>query len=262
MAMDDVAVTVPELEELLDASITCAEKARDNMRFDFDEPRQRVCVGLLCVIVEHAKAIRVLMASGLFYAPTVLHRAVLDAHLDIVLVCQDRSYLDSVLLEDALPWNRMLEKAKEGKNPYLAEIADSEHFDVGHKMYAGTVRELRGKKVRKLDAEARFKLAGLEHEYDAVYRMLSAEAHNNVSFVTFQYFDVSSGRAVMLKTGRGASKATMFNVPEIVLAAAEKVLKLCGHGTAVLNPAMTIFDRLYAKTVAAEAARDQSGEKL
>ena len=253
--MDDAVVTVPELLELLAVSIKHATMASENMRFDFFDPQQRVCIGFLQAIIEYARAIHMVASQGMYYAPTTMHRAALDAYVDIVNVCKDREYCEHLEAADALSWKRLLERASAGRNPLLKAIAEAEHFEDGRRMYSDTVRELEARGVKKLEPADRFKLAEMTDEYEAAYAMLSAEAHNNVSFVTNHYFVVSTEEPALRPfgstPGNGAPKATVLNMAEIVLSATEKVLRLCRHGTAILSPARYVFEGIHARLVAA-----------
>lgn len=258
--MTGAAVTVPELLELLARSIESASRARDNLRFDFFDSQHRVCVGLLHVVIEYATAAHTIAAAGMFYAPTPIHRAALEAYVDIANACARRDYCENLEAADAFTWKRLLQHASSGSNPLLKEIAEAEFFETGRRMYSDKVRELEKKGAKKLEPGDRFALAGLTDMYEAAYSMLSAESHNNISFVTSHYFDLSaeppSVRPPGSWPGNGAPRAVTLNMAEIVLNSADKVLRLCGHGTAVLSAAMGELEAIHAKVLAGHPADD------
>ena len=154
---------------------------------------------------------------------------------------------------DARSWKKVLEQASKGSNPYLEKLSEEEYFAKGRRLQSERVRELEKKGVTKLEVEERFKRAGMTLEYEGGYSILSAEAHNNISFIINRYFDLRPSQPVLRHQGEISpeqhrlDKACTFNITEIVLMSAERVLRLCGHGVAVLSPANSEFDRIMAR---------------
>jgi hypothetical protein len=101
----------------------------------------------------------------------------------------------------------------------------------------------------KLDIKERFERAGLTDEYDSVYQMLSAEAHNNISHLRSRYFCLIDDRIVLRKTVKGMlpghryEHACTLSISEIVIRSTEKLLRRCGHGVAVLSDANRKLER-------------------
>jgi hypothetical protein len=236
------------------------------LRFHFHVTQQRVCVGLFQVVIEHARAAHRILTAGMYYAPTALHRAALDAYVDIANACDDADYCEYLNAGDTFTWKRLLEKASSGKNPLLKAIAQAECFEAGRHIYAERARQLERKGYKKLEPAERFARAGMTHVYEAAYTMLSAEAHNNLGFITHHYFDARGERPVMRTVSsrpeNGAPLAMTLNMAEIVVDAADKVLCLCGHGTAVLSVVrekiVSINDRLIAALPPDNPARSAS----
>jgi hypothetical protein len=247
--MSDAAVSDAELLALLANSAKCAELARDNMRFDFFNAQQRVCVGLLCTIIEYAGAIHAVVSNGMTFAPTTMHRAALDSLVDMILVCADLNYCENLELADAVPWLRMLGIASAGKNPLLKAIAESESFEQGRSMYAERVRILKRSQVRLYTQKERYERANMSHEYEAAYSMLSAEAHSNSSFIVNHFFDLSMDlprlRAAGERSGTGSPLATLLNMSEILINASDLTLGICGHGIAMMAPARSELERVH-----------------
>jgi hypothetical protein len=248
--MDDDAELLAELQALLATAIKCAESASDNMRFDFFDLQQQVCVGLLQAVIEYAKAILLAASSGMYYATSAMNRAALDALVDIKLACKVPGYCDSLELADAQVWMRLMEKASAGNN-LLAGIADLETLPTARRMYKERIEGLKDTGVKVLSPEERFKLAEMSSEYDSAYKTLSAEAHNNLSFVRNHYFDIQKSRPPLRprgsRPGNGNPKATLALMSEIVVDATELVLQLCGHGTAMLAPVRSGLEGIFSR---------------
>jgi hypothetical protein len=92
----------------------------------------------------------------------------------------------------------------------------------------------------------------MNHEY-AGYSQLSAEAHNNISFINCRYFVQCDDPPYLRLRGEHCpanyryDRACALNMIEITLNATEKILQLCGHGTAVLANVRTEFDLMRSR---------------
>ncbi|MGC1458261.1 MAG: DUF5677 domain-containing protein [Steroidobacteraceae bacterium] len=235
--MDDDVIPVRELLELLATAVRCAEAASDNLRFDFSNEQHRVCVGLLQAVIEYAKAIHLVARHGMYYACSPLNRSALDALVDIRNACADRAYCENLALRDAQAWDELLREASWGKNPLFAPISESESLPPGRRMFSERIKKLQSQDVEVKEPEARFVLAGMGNEYEAAYRPLSAEAHNNVSFITRHFLDTNTDglRIRGSRPGNGAPIGAALMMTEYVIDATERVLKLCGHGPAMVT---------------------------
>ena len=258
--MPDDLIPIVELMELVAKSVACASSASENLRYDFLDLRQRVCVGLLQAVIDYGRAIHAIVDKQIYYPTATLNRAALDAFVDIKIAFEKPEYCERLELADALPWMRVLEKASEGKNPLLAAIAQSESFAEGRRMYAKRIKALEREGVKLPGQEERYDLAEMSHEYDAAYKMLSAEAHNNLSFITQHYFDAHAEPPALRprgsRPGNGAPAATLIVMAEIVLTSTDMVLRVCGHGTAILRPARDQLDSIRARASDANTGSD------
>jgi Family of unknown function (DUF5677) len=138
-------------------------------------------------------------------------------------------------------------------------VGDDELLPVGRRKNAQELKVLQSKGVDKLDIDERFKRAQLTNEYESMYAILSAEAHNNVSSMQSRYIDWDEKRAWIVGAGEGGSHSHHYEEPctltmsEIVIQSMEKVLKLLGHGTAVMAPARLQLEHIWKRTQAEEA---------
>lgn len=250
--VNEDTVPISELLALLDASVRCADAATSQLRFDVYDTQQRVVIGLWQAIIEYARAVAAVVRAGTLYAPVVLARSALDAYVDLVNACVDRDYSDHLAAADTRSWRKVLERASSGRNPYLAALAEEDSFVPGRRMFSERGRELEQRSISKLEIDERFRRAGMTVEYEAVWSILSAEAHNNISFITSRYFDLRSERPGLrdresrASDQHGYDKACTLNMAEIVVTASERVMQLCGHGTAVIASARIELDRIRA----------------
>jgi hypothetical protein len=78
----------------------------------------------------------------------------------------------------------------------------------------------------KMTVEERFEKAGLTKEYESAFHFLSFDVHNSISFLRARH----GGRS---DQNRGCA----LTMCELVIRSAEKILRRCGHGIAVMSDA-------------------------
>jgi hypothetical protein len=258
-AMPARHVTLKELIEFLKLSIRCAVRACDGLRYDFYTPTDRYAVLLLYATLDHGRSVIALAEAGTYTAIPIVTRTALDAYADIANLCDHPRYWENLKAADASKWKPLLERASQGDNPVLKAFSEDELLPIGRRHNSQELKELRARGVESLGIETRFERAGLTNEYESMYAILSAEAHNNVSNLQSRYIDWNDERAWITKQGEVSAHQHHYERPctltmsEIVIRSAEKVLRLCGHGAAVLCEANTELERISAIALAEDA---------
>jgi hypothetical protein len=261
-------LTVEELTGFLELSLECAERACANgLRFDFYEPRHRYAVLLLRVVLDHARDVVALNKAARFGAVAIITRSALDAYADIANLGDHASYWEHLVAADASSWKPLLERASQGKNPVLKALSEDDMLPVGRAHYAQELKAMQAKGVAKLDIGERFQRAGLTNEYEATYAILSAEAHNNVSGLQSRYIDWDENSAWIIDVGQESrhrhhyETACTLTMSEIVIQSMEKMLRLLGHGIAVMGPARLQLGQIWAQAQAEETMICMVAEK-
>ncbi len=240
-------VSLPELVELLRLCISRVEVAVPEMRASFYNPTDRYAVALLLAVTDYARCNVALAGAKSFSAIPGVTRSALDAYADIANLCDHSAYWKHLEAADSSSWNLVLQAASRGDNPFLKGVSESEYLLDGRAYYGKRQRSLESVGVKKLQIKERFQKAGLRHEYESAYSLLSAEAHNNVSSLVSRYFDISDDAIEIRKSDRGNLRSHHYELPctlmmsEILLRSTEKVLQHCGHGIAVLSEANSRF---------------------
>lgn len=259
MRITQTRLSLEELTNLLGLSLECAERACANgLRFDFYEPRHRYAVLLFRAVLDHASDIVALNKATRFGAVAIITRSALDAYADIANLGDHANYWEHLAAADASSWKPLLERASQGKNAVLRALSEAEVLPVGRRQNAQELKALQAKGVEKLDIAERFRRAGLTNEYQATYAILSAEAHNNVSGLQSRYIEWDEGSAWIVDVGQESrhrhyyETACTLTMGEIVIQSAEKVLKLLGHGIAVMGPARLQLEQIWARAQAEE----------
>lgn len=141
----------------------------------------------------------------------------------------------------------------------LKALSEDELLPLGRRKNALELKALQAKGVEKLNIDERFARAQLTNEYESMYAFLSSEVHNNVSGLQSKYIDWDGNRAWLVPTGEASSHSHHYEEPctltmsEIVIKSTEKVLRLLGHGTAVMSPASSQLEQIWKRAQTQEA---------
>jgi hypothetical protein len=264
-------LTMEELSSFLELSLECAERACANgLRFDFYDPRHRYSILILRAVLDYARGIVALNRAARYSGVAPITRSALDAYTDIANLGDHPDYWQHLAAADASSWKQLLERASHGKNPVLRAFSRDELFPIGRRHTAQELKALEARGIDKLGISERFQQAGLTHEYESVYAILSAEMHNNVSSLQSRYIDWDESRAWVVAPGETSrhshhyEDACTLTMSEIVIQSTEKVLTLLRHGTAVMSPARSQLEQIWkrAQTEESSGARVASSEKL
>jgi Family of unknown function (DUF5677) len=247
-------LTLEELSSFLALSLECAERACANgLRFDFYDPRHRYSILILRAVLDYARDIVALNRAARYSGVAPITRSALDAYADIANLCDHPDYWQHLAAADASSWKQLLERASHGKNPVLRAFSQDELLPIGRRHTAQELKALEARGIDKLGIGERFQQAGLTHEYESVYAILSAEVHNNVSSLQSRYIDWDESRAWVVAPGEMSrhshhyEDACTLTMSEIVIQSTEKVLTLLRHGTAVMSPARSQLERIWKR---------------
>jgi hypothetical protein len=245
-------IALGELVAFLELSIRCAVKVCAGLRYDFGNPTDRFAVLLLYTTLDYGRAVVALAKAGTFSGIPVIARSALEAYADIANLCDYPDYWKHLLVVDASKWKQLLERASRGDNPALKALSEDALLPVGLRHYSEELEHLSAEGVRPLKIWQRFERAGLKHEYESAYAMLSDETHSNVSGLQGHYVDWNENRAWIVPQGETSKHSHHYELPgtlttaEIVLKSTEKVLRLFGHGIAILSEATRELERIWA----------------
>ena len=264
-------LTLEELSSILELSLECAERACANgLRFDFYDPSHRYSILILWAVLDYARDIVALNRAARYSGVAPITRSALDAYTDIANLGDHPDYWQHLAAADASSWKQLLERASHGKNPVLRAFSQDELLPIGRRHTAQELKALEARGIDKLGIGERFQQAGLTHEYESVYAILSAEVHNNVSSLQSRYVDWDESRAWVVPPGETSrhshhyEDACTLTMSEIVIQSTEKVLTLLHHGTAVMSPARSQLEEIWkrAQTEESSGARVASSKKL
>ena len=253
-------LALDELLAFLRQTIQAGESICPGLRYDFYARRDRYSVLLYYAILDHARSIAALADAQTYCAIPIVTRSALDAYADIANLADHIRYWEHLEEADGSKWKPLLERASRGGNPALKGLAESDLLPQGRRQFSKDLKELRAKGVSTLGAEERFQRAGLNNEYESMYSLLSAEVHNNISTLQSRYIDWNEERAWVTEQGKSSEHGHHYERPcvltmsEIVIKSAEKLLRLFGHGTAMLSQVNQELARIWKLAEAEDAA--------
>ncbi|MGB4441117.1 MAG: DUF5677 domain-containing protein [Coriobacteriia bacterium] len=149
------------------------------LKFDKTHALHFTLLAQLGSILELAGAVVQLRRTGCGSAVPSVLRTMLETYVDLKNLCADAAYGYHLEAADLAQWLKLLEKAAGGTNPYLKAIAERPHIDRTRQTWTERKAQLDSQGYRPLRVSTRFSRADMTDEYDAIYNMLSADAHSN-----------------------------------------------------------------------------------
>lgn len=137
----------------------------------------------------------VVLADGQRYVGVpILARTSLEAYVDLKLLLEDPGYIHSIAVTEETGWIRLLRHAS-GGSKYLYSL--TENVDIGAELERREAEKRRRKQLggRERSAKDRWEAAGMGDEYEAIFRTLSAEAHNDGRALGGRHYVVEGGVA-------------------------------------------------------------------
>lgn len=176
--------------EPLSRALIILRTASGELAGQISRPIDRAALCLYCTMLELAGDIETLArAKPSISIPTVT-RQLLDAYVDLINVLDPKQpdYWRNLEVADARTWKIWLERASAGRNSYMRQVSQDEGLPATRRANAIKLKEQEDADASKLEAQCRFTLAGMKDVYEAVWSMLSAYAHNNMSCLFSRHF--------------------------------------------------------------------------
>jgi hypothetical protein len=114
--------SLASLLDLLELSISRADGALSNLRFDINDPTLQCSVALLLAILDLARSVVASDRAGTYAAVAIVTRSAIDAYTDLVNLCENNEYWERLEAADAFERKKILESASRGRNPFKAAV--------------------------------------------------------------------------------------------------------------------------------------------
>ncbi|OYR18269.1 DUF5677 domain-containing protein [Brucella thiophenivorans] len=171
------------LLDIYDASV----RNLPHLKFNKDNEHNRTLVSLYATIIEMTNSAIILRKSGVFTGVDVILRTTLEAHVDLINLANDATYMNSMRAVYHKEWIRVTEEGLKGENQFLAFFknnVDAEEQLAHHK--SELAKCLATSKM--LTNFEKFKMAGMEEIYRSIYNSLCNESHNNIRALNDRHF--------------------------------------------------------------------------
>ena len=191
------------------------------IRFDISDEIQRHLLGYLATMLEVAGGCVALAESGRYVGIPILARTSLEAFVDLKLLLNDAAYVHSIAMMEQKGWIRLLRHASAGSK-YLYSLV--ENLDLPAEIERREAEKRRREQLggREWSTKDRWEAAGLGDEYEAMFRTLSAEAHNDGRAVGGRHFVVENdaARLVVYREDPPWVESVMLDAPRTLYQAA------------------------------------------
>ncbi len=168
----------------------CTELARA-LQFDKTHKWHVNLVSLYGSMLELANSICVLVEGDSPIGIPILLRSMLEAFVDFSNLKETRTYGYHMDAAHVKEWIRILEEAKRGDNPYLAEISKLPNLDNILSDYKKQLEELENKGYTPLSHFQKFDKSNQTKEYRSFYNFLCCDAHNNIRSLISRHADIA-----------------------------------------------------------------------
>lgn len=202
----------------------CVKNIKE-VKFNKSLKKDGYVVCLYASLIEYAGAYLTLVEVGRRTGSSSIFRSFLEAYVDLINLDKDPSYIDNCFASYHNHWVNVL-KASDEANPYLSKISSHEGKAEALKRHLSELERLNKLGKRRLSAEARFERAGMNHEYQSIYRFESVEAHNQLGALMKRHFEeLEDGYGLKMydNVGEGEFKTHLDSIAGLMLAATRTV---------------------------------------
>ena len=196
MALEEKPLKDPkEIYGFLRRSISiCTDLARA-LQFDKTHKWHVNLVSLYGSMLELANSICVLIEGDSPIGVPILLRSMLEAFVDFSNLEESRTYgyhMDAAHMSE---WIKILEEAKRGDNPYLADISKLPNLDEILSDHKKRLEELKNKGYPPLSHFQKFDKSKQTKEYRSFYNFLCCDAHNNIRSLISRHADIAEDQS-------------------------------------------------------------------
>ncbi|WP_176248501.1 DUF5677 domain-containing protein [Sulfitobacter sp. HGT1] len=146
--------------------------------FHKGKPADFEFVSLYLSMMEMAWGCLAMLDKRLGYHSYPILRQIVETFIEMKVLESDPSYLDNLRFRSARSKKKKFENAKKG-NPYFSSLNSIQNLDNEISENESVIDKIEKKWKRRVSVEEKFRLAGMNEEYDGLYRLLSDHTHSN-----------------------------------------------------------------------------------
>lgn len=174
------------LGELHDRCLEISEQ----LRFDKHHKLHFALVSLYGSLIELVGCILILIKNNAKLGVPSLVRTFLETYVEFHNLVRDPKYGYYIEASHLKEWIKLLRVAREGNNPYLAEILTLDDLNSIISDNEKQFNELKKSNYKPLTIFEKFKRANMVEEYQSIYNFLCTESHSNKRALISRHADI------------------------------------------------------------------------
>jgi len=192
-AWNDRPAILMEAVDAVEEAVKWALIALAAIPINLADARHRTVLSLFASLIEFSDCCVKLARLGAFTGIPVLGRSAIEAYVDLKNLIEDGAYLGVLELAHDKEWARLIEQAVEHDNPFVASLANLSDVEEHRSRLDARIRQTLADGVpKRMTKEDKFRKAGMSQEYEAIYGVLCAAAHNSPSALIGRHIDVNT----------------------------------------------------------------------
>ena len=141
-------------------------------------------------VLEYASSMLILTKDGSKLAIPVVFRALLDASLDMLNLCNEPKYGHRLEVDYLRGQKVFLGRVIRSKNECLKEIGQMPKIKEKHNEIKAREKELKSMGYSGIDLAEKFSLLDMEDEYYFIYKRLNNHVHNSIDALQQRHIEI------------------------------------------------------------------------
>lgn len=229
----------------LEEPLRRARSSLANAKLDLSNRQTLVSAMLALTIVDLVSSASCLLLGGCHRGVVLIQRSALEALVDLKNLTQDEDYIAQIQLQEIQHVKNSDWAFKKGENRYVARVSELQKEALRHA--SDREEEIRSsfEQQRPMRLHEKFRLAGMEDEYDAIYARWSEEAHNGLSTLAMRHVEaIDAEKPLLVASTIYRSEVATFvqGFSRILLLAVTALHQLAGQSTEALETAVKTAD--------------------
>ena len=144
-------------------------------------------------VLEYASSMLIMTKYGPKLAIPVVFRALLDASLDMLNLCNDPKYGHRLEVDYLRGRKDFLGRVIRGDKKRLKEFGEMPEIKEKHKEIKAREKAVKSMGYSEIDMAEKFRLLDMEDEYFFIYRMLNNHVHNSIDALQQRHIEEDEG---------------------------------------------------------------------
>jgi hypothetical protein len=167
-----------------------ATEEMSSFKIDLSKAVNRTIAALYATIYEETEAGIVLYEAKKYTGAQLILRPLLEAHVDLVALIRDPSYIEHMAASHDKELHRLLKHGFAGANPFLKPYWNNANVKMELEALEQRLKERKDRNIAALRVDERFALADMTEEYQSAYNDLCCQSHNNLRALMQRHVEI------------------------------------------------------------------------